>query len=246
MNFELLHPADQLVMIMARIYQYGMTTTSGGNLSIKDENGDIWITPSGIDKGTLTRADIMQVKPDGTVIGPHTPSVELPIHRDIYKIRPDLHAIVHAHPPVLVAFSLVRRVPDVTLIPNAALVCGKVALAKYGVPGSEQLGKNIAEKFAEGYNTVLMENHGVVCGAQDLYRAFMAFETLESSAKIELDALKLEVQGMYEKIYADTCYVFYWRERVENEEIGNLVYMAYVSMATGEVYGTSSPDEGNG
>lgn len=191
MNFELLHPADQLVMIMARIYQYGMTTTSGGNLSIKDENGDIWITPSGIDKGTLTRADIMQVKPDGTVIGPHTPSVELPIHRDIYKIRPDLHAIVHAHPPVLVAFSLVRRVPDVTLIPNAALVCGKVALAKYGVPGSEQLGKNIAEKFAEGYNTVLMENHGVVCGAQDLYRAFMAFETLESSAKIELDALKL-------------------------------------------------------
>ncbi len=191
MNFELLHPADQLVMIMARIYQYGMTTTSGGNLSIKDENGDIWITPSGIDKGTLTRADIMQVKPDGTVIGPHTPSVELPIHRDIYKIRPDLHAIVHAHPPVLVAFSLVRRVPDVTLIPNAALVCGKVALAKYGVPGSEQLGKNIAEKFAEGYSTVLMENHGVVCGAQDLYRAFMAFETLESSAKIELDALKL-------------------------------------------------------
>lgn len=62
----------------------------------------------------------------------------------------------------------------------------------------------------------------------------------------ELDALKLEVQGMYEKNYADTCYVFYWRERVENEEIGNLVYMAYVSMATGEVYGMSSPDEGNG
>ena len=62
----------------------------------------------------------------------------------------------------------------------------------------------------------------------------------------ELDALKLEVQGMYEKEYADTCYVFYWREPVENEEIGNLVYMAYVSMATGEVYAMSSPDEGNG
>ena len=51
MRFELLHPADQLVMIMNRIYYYGMTTTSGGNLSIKDDNGDIWITPSGIDKG---------------------------------------------------------------------------------------------------------------------------------------------------------------------------------------------------
>ena len=191
MKFELLHPADQLVMIMARIYQYGMTTTSGGNLSIRDENGDIWITPSGIDKGSLTREDIMQVKPDGTVIGRHTPSVELPIHRDIYSIRPDLHAIVHAHPPVLVAFSLVRKVPDVKLIPNAALVCGKVAMAKYDVPGSEQLGKNISEEFAQGYNTVLMENHGVVCGAADLYRAFMSFETITCSAQVELDALKL-------------------------------------------------------
>lgn len=191
MNFELLHPADQLVMIMARIYAYGMTTTSGGNISIKDENGDIWITPSGIDKGNLTRADIMQIKPDGTVIGPHTPSVEFPIHSNIYKLRPDLHAIVHAHPPVLVAFSLVRQVPDMQLIPGASLVCGKVALAKYDIPGSEGLGNNIAEKFAEGYNTVLMENHGIICGAGDLYHAFMVFETVTSSSKIELDALKL-------------------------------------------------------
>lgn len=191
MKFELMHPADQLVMIMQRIYEYGMTTTSGGNLSIRDDNGDIWITPSGIDKGALTRADIMQVKPDGSVIGPHTPSVELPIHRNIYKLRPDLHAIVHAHPPVLVAFSLARQVPDTTLIPNANLVCGTVAMAKYDVPGSEQLGANIAEQFAAGYNTVLMENHGVICGASDLYHAFMEFETITFSAKIELDARKL-------------------------------------------------------
>lgn len=191
MKFELLHPADQLVMIMQRIYEYGMTTTSGGNLSIRDENGDIWITPSGIDKGALTRADIMQVKSDGQVIGPHTPSVELPIHRNIYKLRPDLRAIVHAHPPVLVAFSLVRQVPDTKLNPNANLVCGKVAMAKYDVPGSEQLGANIAEQFAAGYNTVLMENHGVICGAQDLYHAFMEFETITFSAEIELNARKL-------------------------------------------------------
>ena len=90
MRFEMLHPADQLVMMLDRIYHYGMTTTSGGNLSVLDDNGDIWITPSGIDKGSLTRRDIMQVKPDGTVIGPHTPSVELPFHRHIYKLRPDI------------------------------------------------------------------------------------------------------------------------------------------------------------
>jgi L-fuculose-phosphate aldolase len=64
-SFHLMHPADQLVTIMERIYQYGMTTTSGGNLSILDDNGDIWITPSGIDKGTLTRKDMIRVNPSG-------------------------------------------------------------------------------------------------------------------------------------------------------------------------------------
>ena len=88
MNFHLLHPADQICMMMERIYAFGMTTTSGGNLSIKDSDGDIWITPGSIDKGTLTREDIMQVKPDGTVIGPHKPSVELPFHKmGIYGAR---------------------------------------------------------------------------------------------------------------------------------------------------------------
>ena len=109
MKFELLHPAEQLVMIMDRIYDYGMTTTSGGNLSILDDNGDIWITPSGIDKGSLTPKDIICVKPDGTIEGIHKPSVELPFHIKIYQKRPDIKAIIHAHPPALVAFSIVRK-----------------------------------------------------------------------------------------------------------------------------------------
>lgn len=191
MRFDLLHPADQLVMIMQRIYEYGMTTTSGGNLSIRDENGDVWITPSGIDKGSLTRADICCVKPDGTVLGPHKPSVELPFHLDIYKIRPDLKAILHAHPPTLVAFSVARILPAENLVPDLAQVCGKVVMADYDVPGSEQLGRNIAKRFAEGYNTVMMENHGCVIGAKDLFSAFMAFETLDFCGRLQIDAQKL-------------------------------------------------------
>ena len=191
MRFDLMHPADQLVMIMARIYRYGMTTTSGGNLSIRDDNGDIWITPSGIDKGNLTRADMIQVKPDGTLIGIHKPSVELPFHKEIYRVRPDLRAIVHAHPPTLVAFSLARKLPNTHLIPTASEVCGEVTMAKYDVPGSEQLGKNIAEEFAKGYNSVLLENHGVVCGGKDLFSAFMSFETLDTCGRLEIDAAKL-------------------------------------------------------
>ncbi len=191
MYFELLHPADQLVMIMQRIYAYGMTTTSGGNLSIRDENGDIWITPSGIDKGSLSRDDIIQVKPDGHAIGPHKPSVELPFHLQIYRIRPDIHAILHAHPPTLVAFSIARKIPSTSLVPDVPLVCGRVAMAAYEVPGSAKLGENIAQKFKEGVNTVMLENHGCVLGAKDLFSAFMAFETLDFSGRMELYARKL-------------------------------------------------------
>jgi L-fuculose-phosphate aldolase len=129
---------------MNRIYHNGMTTLSGGNLSIKDDNGDIWITPAGVDKGKLTPKDMICVQADGTTQGPHKPSSELPFHRAIYRLRPDLSAIVHAHPPALVSFSIVRQVPDTRIIPQANRVCGPVGYAPYALPGSEALGDNIA------------------------------------------------------------------------------------------------------
>lgn len=191
MRFELLHPADQLVMIMERIYGYGMTTTSGGNLSIRDENGDVWITPAGVDKGSLTNKDIICVKPDGTIIGKHKPSSELPFHQSTYRQRPDVNAVLHAHPPALVSFSIVRRLPDTRLIPKANLICGEVGMAEYGLPGSDDLGEKIAAVFKRGINTVLLENHGVVVVGEDLFKAFMAFETLDFCARLEVDARRI-------------------------------------------------------
>ena len=191
MNFDLLHPADQIVMIMQRIYAYGMTTTSGGNLSIKDDDGDIWITPGGVDKGSLTRRDIICMKPDGEVIGPHKPSSEFPFHKTIYERRPDLKAVLHAHPPALVAFSIVRQIPHTFLVPNVNEICGEIAYAAYALPGSKKLGDTIAAVFAKGINTVLMENHGIVVGAQNLFQAFMAFETLDFCARLEISARRM-------------------------------------------------------
>lgn len=191
MNFGMLHPADQLVMLMERIYSYGMTTTSGGNLSILDDNGDIWITPGSVDKGSLTRNDIIQVKPDGTMIGIHKPSSEFPVHERIYRSRPDIKAILHAHPPALVAFSIVRQIPETRLIPNFAQICGSVSMAPYDVPGSQGLSKKIAAEFSKGHNVVMLENHGVFVGAEDLFRSFMAFETLEYCARLQIEAAKI-------------------------------------------------------
>lgn len=168
---------------MQRIYGYRMTTTSGGNLSLRDDSGDVWITPSRVDKGGLTRADIVRVRPDSTLDGSRAPSSELPFHLEVYRQRPDVRGIVHAHPVALVAFSLAHQVPDTRVFHQAWNVCGKAGFAAYELPGSQALGRNVAAIFAQGFNSVILENHGVVTAAGTLQEAFRRFETLEFAGK---------------------------------------------------------------
>ena len=186
MNFNLMHPAEQIVLLLNRVYQKGLTTTSGGNLSVKDSEGIIWITPSGIDKGSLTPSDICKVLPDGTVVGKYKPSVELPFHKLVYETRPDVSAVLHAHPPALVSYSLIRKIPDINIIPTPSQVCGKVGIADYEVPGSDKLAKRIVAEIKKGLNVVIMENHGVITCADNLFEAFKRFETLNFAASISI------------------------------------------------------------
>ncbi|MDR2385476.1 MAG: class II aldolase/adducin family protein [Tannerella sp.] len=190
LDTKLMHPADQLIVVISRIYRSGLTTTSGGNISIKDDNGDIWITPAGVDKGSLTKKDIVCVKTDGTISGIHRPSSEYPFHRAIYEIRPQMTAVIHAHPPALVAFSITHQIPNTNIIPQAKGICGTIGFAKYDVPGSKNLGKKIAEEFKKqpDYKAVIMENHGVVLCGEDLKDAYQRFETLEFCARTVINA----------------------------------------------------------
>jgi len=183
LDTQLMHPRDQITMIISRIYKRGMTTTSGGNISVIDENKDIWVTPSAVDKGSLRPSDIMCVKPDGTIIGRHKPSSEFPFHKAIYEMRPDIKAIIHAHPPALVSFSIVHEIPDTNIISQAKYICGPIGYATYELPGSDLLGKRIATEFKKGFMAIIMENHGTVLGGSDLLDAFQRFETLEFSAR---------------------------------------------------------------
>lgn len=188
-NFE--HPRDQIVEFMNRIYGYGMTTTSGGNLSIMDSTGNMWISPAGIDKGTLQRDDIVCVKADGSIEGVHRPSSEFPFHRSIYKMRPDVKAILHAHPPMLVSFSVAGKIPNTNVFATARKICGTVGYAPYEVPGSEALGRNVGAAFAEGHSTILLENHGACCAGSTLLQAFQRFETLDFCARLINGAFRL-------------------------------------------------------
>ena len=186
LNTTLMHPRDQIALVIRRIYERGMTTTSGGNISVIDEEGNIWVTPSAVDKGSLRPSDIVCVKSDGTVIGKHKPSSEFPFHKAIYEARPDIKAVIHAHPPALVSFSIVRQIPNTNVISQARHICGPIGYATYELPGSEALGKVIAKEFEKGFKAVIMENHGTVLGGADLSDAFQRFEALEFSARIIL------------------------------------------------------------
>lgn len=163
-----------------RVYYNALTTTSGGNISCMDENGIIYITPSGVDKGSLTENDIVTVQADGEVQGIHKPSMELPFHSNIYKCRPDIRAVVHAHAPAVVAYATARKIPDSSVCPCYEKLLGKVTDSVYDLPGSLSLGEIVKAKFEQGYNSVMMHNHGATVGADNLENAFRKYETLDN------------------------------------------------------------------
>src|SRR5690554_2710984 len=171
---------------MTRVYRHGMTTISGGNISMVDNDNNIYISPSGIDKSGLKEEDIMKVYKDGTIEGIHRPSVKLPFHKRVYEKRPDIKVLVHAHPKDIVALSVSRVIPDLKVSPIYAQYFNNIGIAKYALPGSQALGKEISKTFEEGNDIVILENHGVVIGAQTMDRALGLLEALEDVAKISI------------------------------------------------------------
>ncbi|MPM30678.1 L-fuculose phosphate aldolase [bioreactor metagenome] len=186
MDFFTRTPAEQIASVMRRVYDHGLTTATGGNISVLDERGDIWITPKAVDKGSLTEKDIVCVHPDGTYEGIHAPSSEIFFHRATYRARPDFRAVVHAHPVYCIAFSLTRTLPRIDLLPHTYSLCRNMRLSKYAMMGSPALGDNLYTEFAKGADVVFLENHGVCVGGENLLLAYQLFETIEYAAKLDL------------------------------------------------------------
>jgi L-fuculose-phosphate aldolase len=210
MNYAYLHPRDEIALTLSRIYRYKMTTTSGGNLSLLDENGDMWITPSRVDKGTLTAADIVCVKKDGTVAGAHIPSSEFPFHRAIYEARPDIRAVVHTHP--MAHQALYDAHPEVQAIINACplnalafSVCHKAIdtrtfpecyffLREVGLLPFEMTFNNYAAMIRQlslRHPAAVLCNNGVMVLGHEILSTFDQLEVLECSAAASLDSLPI-------------------------------------------------------
>ena len=115
MDYRTMHPTEQITQIMSRIYSRGMTTTSGGNLSYRDERGRIWVTPTSFDKAELRPEDIVCIQPDGTMVGANRPTSEYKFHMAAMQARPEFHGVIHAHSIALMGYSFLKTAPAVVL-----------------------------------------------------------------------------------------------------------------------------------
>jgi L-fuculose-phosphate aldolase len=188
---ETASPAEQLSAVMTRIYSQRLSTSSGGNLSVLDADGGLWVTPSRADKGRLGVASMVKIAPDGSWSGGLPPTSEWPFHRAVLDARADIRAVVHAHSTSLVAFSIVGRPLPLTQFPDLCRWTNRVAVSPYAMPGSRELGENLRATFASGCDAALMENHGAVTCGRDLLEAFFRLEALECLATILVAGIRL-------------------------------------------------------
>lgn len=178
---------------MRRLYRQKLTTTSGGNISAKNKKS-IFITPSGIDKGEMLSEQVGELDLNGNIIkSSHKLSMETPMHLAIYKIRPDIKAIVHAHPPYATAFASSNKKLDSNLTSEGRLVLGDIAFAKYALMGTQELA-DIVALSAKNSNIIMMENHGIIALGKTLLEAFDRLEVMEFTAKMNFITETLNMQ----------------------------------------------------
>ncbi len=155
-----------------------------GNLSVRIDANTILVTPTGMSKGMLEPGDLVVVDRNGHKLSGHREvSSEIAMHVLIYRLRPDIRGVVHAHPPTATGFAAAGMALDQALVSEVVLALGSVPLACYGTPGTPELCQAL-EPLIPSHNAVLMANHGVVTLGEDLTRAFMNMETVEHFAKI--------------------------------------------------------------
>jgi len=180
---------QQIVEIGRRIYEHGFVAASDGNVSARLSDGSILTTPTMVCKGRMSEDMLVLVDIEGNKRrrDERNPSSEFAMHRAIYKLRPDVHAVVHAHPPFGTGFAVANVPLDQPLLSEVILTLGCVPLTGYGTPSTEELPDSLSP-FIPHHDALLLANHGAVAYGPDLETAFARMETLEHFAKITLVA----------------------------------------------------------
>ncbi len=177
---------DDIVRFGRLLHERGCVAATDGNLSVRLSDNAVLATPTGMCKGMLNPDDLVTVDIGGRKLGgKREVSSEIAMHLQIYRLRPDVYGIVHAHPPTATGFAAAGMALNQALISEIVLSLGCVPLAPYATPGTRELTDHL-EPLIPHYNAILMANHGVVTYDTDLLRAYMNMETVEHFAQIAL------------------------------------------------------------
>lgn len=176
---------EQVAAIMCRLYSKGLTTASGGNVSMRVGN-KILVTPSQTDKAIVTAEQIAVLSEDGVIISTRLrKSMESGMHIAIYNKRPDVRAIVHAHPPISTSFAISGKTIKTNLAGESRAMLKDPVLAPYVLMGTRELAEIVSETSLKT-NVILMQNHGIITLGETLFQAYDRMEVLEACAKMTL------------------------------------------------------------
>ena len=190
---------EDIALMGKRLYERRLNGGYGGNISVKDDDM-IYITPSGVPKDILDYSDIIVMDFKGNIIeGQGKPSSEMLFHILIYKVRDDVSAIIHAHPPIATGFAIAHRPILEPIHEESVIMLGKVPVLPYEVTSSKELAKNVGEAIKE-HNALLLANHGAITVGDSLEKAFRRMEELENLCEMLLVA---EAAGGAKRIRAE-------------------------------------------
>jgi L-fuculose-phosphate aldolase len=176
----------EIVLFGRMLHQRGYVAATDGNLSVRLDERRILATPTAMCKSMMRPSDLVIVDLEGCrLAGRRDVSSEIAMHLLIYKLRPDVRGIVHAHPPTATGFAAAGIALNQPLVCEVVIGLGSIPLAKYGTPGTPELTEAL-EPLVSQYDAILMSNHGVVAYGNDLHQAYMKMETVEHFAQIAL------------------------------------------------------------
>lgn len=183
--------ASSLVRCCRKLADAGLIAGADGNATVRSGADRAMVTPTGLLKANLTTQDIVEVDLDGKRLRGHRePTSELDLHLRVLRLRDDVNAIVHAHPPTATGFGVAGEAFDACILPETIFQVGWVPLVPYGTPGTPELADRI-EPYVANHDALLLANHGAVTFGRDLDEALMRMESLEHTAKIILTARML-------------------------------------------------------
>jgi L-fuculose-phosphate aldolase len=177
---------NEICEIGKRIYNRNMVAANDGNISVKLNDNEFLCTPTGVSKGFMTPEYICKVDKEGVVIEASEgfrPSSEIKMHMRVYKERPDVMSVVHAHPMYATAFAIAGIPLTQPIMPEAVITLGSVPIAEYGTPSTEEIPDAIS-KYLPYYDAVLLENHGALTYGDSLLNAYHKMESVEFYAQL--------------------------------------------------------------